>query len=97
VGCGDGVYPGVGGVCTACPPDATGWNCQFGGVCLGLNDCYDGCLRGQFGLGYALDGCEVCPPDSGANCYGVPGETCASAAECICNAGYSGPAGGPCA
>ena len=99
--CSDGRYPGVGGACTACPPDATGWNCGIGlfGTpdCNGLNDCYDGCARGRFGMGYNVDGCEACPPDSGENCYGVPGETCASAAECTCNAGYSGPAGGPCA
>ena len=93
--CGDGTYAAAGEPCTACPSDATAvcWE----GTCTGLNDCYDGCPRGQFGLGWWFSGCDICPPDSGETCYGVPGETCASAAECICNAGSSGPAGGPCA
>jgi hypothetical protein len=61
-----------------------GWSGPDGGPCTA-------CVAGKYKSASGSSGCEDCPADSSS-----PAQSSTALAECTCNAGGSGPDGGPC-
>jgi hypothetical protein len=96
-GCQPGTYgdPGGGFACTPCPPN-TGSVCTLGD-CMQLQNCLPN--HGYYGQAESV--VTTCPVNSGSNCFDpaqpfAPTFTCHNQEHCLCNAGYTGPNGGPC-
>ena len=90
--CNAGYYgdPSIGDTCTVCPPNS-GSYCTVGS-CTAIVNCF--CNQGYYG---SAGSCTACPANSGSNCADHGSLRCAESQEqCLCNAGYAGPNGGPC-
>lgn len=91
--CNTGYYGQVwnGDTCTSCPPNS-GINCVGEYLCEVLDHCF--CNDGYYG---SFGSCTACPVNSGSNCVDQrPMFECNNREGCACNAGYTGPNGGPC-
>jgi hypothetical protein len=98
------------GICTNCP--STSYSNNGVGAtgclpCFGNSICYDilnaaygcntpsacQCPAGTYGDAHIGIACTFCPPNTGSACV-MNG--CVTLNDCECNAGYTGPGGGPC-
>ena len=105
MGCARGTYKEVTGSspCIACPEHASNGAsantmamncvCETGwvGPNTGLGPCTQ-CLAPRYKFYQGSSSCSVCPLNSGTQSDGLQGVT-----NCVCNTGFTGPNGGPCA